>query len=175
MSDPMEVHVAVVLHPGASNGNFHFETTELPMGPNNYLYFKNAGHPGFHVHYDLQGHEEYVFPDEGMTKYYLKEALYSDDKPGCPTTSGQWGQFKAIEVRNNGRTLVVYNKNDTEKDFGYTLRVTNDDGHNYLDLDPGGGNQNGPQQLYKISPVVAGLIGAVAGSALTFGAQVLLK
>jgi hypothetical protein len=175
MSEPKEVHVKVVLHPGATNGDFHFETIGLPMGDRNHLYFENVGFPGFSIHYDLDGEEDYVFPDEDMTKFYLDEALYSKNQPGCPTTKGQWGQFKAIEVRNAGRTLVVRNRNQTPQAFGYTLRVTKDDGHNYLDLDPGATNQNGPQQMSKVSPLAAGLAGAVAGAVLTLGAQALFN
>lgn len=171
MKDPMEVHVQVVLHPGDPNGDFHFETTDLPMGPKNFLYFRNWGFPGFLIHYDLQDpKDEYVFPESSLfppnpPNQHLREALYARSQPGCPTSASNWGQFEGEEVLNGGKTLVVYNKNQTPRDFAYTLRVTNDGGKTYLPLDPGGQNKNGPSRAIQLTTAV---IAAAAGAALTF-------
>ena len=180
MSDPLEVHVRVLLHPGGPNGDFHFETTDLPMGLGNVLYFNNHGHPGFLVHYDLQDPTHgYLFPEAALfppspPKQNLRQALFSHGQTGCPTAVGQWGQFTAEDVTNSGKTLVVWNKNQTQHDFGYTLRVTNDRGATYLPLDPGGVNQNGSRS-FSTTTAVAAIGGAVAGSLITLGAQALLQ
>ena len=156
--------------------NFKFESTDLTVGPNNELTFANNGRPGFWIDYRLKNPPNgYVFPDNPIPNH-LEEALYSAVGPdGCPKTKGQWEQFAATNVKNGGKTLVVRNLNDCAAVFGYVLRVTNDNGASYLDLDPGGVNQNGSQQIYKVSPLAAGIAGAVAGSILTLGAQALFK
>ena len=179
MADPREVHVQVVLHPGGPNGDFHFESTDLPIGPGNVLYFKNFGYPGFHVHYDLKEHPEYLFPEPSLfppnpPNQHLRQALFAQGQSGCPSTMSNWGQFDALDVKNAGRTLVVWNKNQTPQDFGYTLRVTKDRGATYLPLDPCGVNQNGSYRAGTSSLLVAaGCL--VAGSLLTLGVQAALQ
>lgn len=171
MTDPMEVHVQVFLHPGDPRGDFHFETTDLPMGPNNFLYFRNWGFPGFLIHYDLQDPTHgYLFPESSLfppnpPNQHLREALFASSQPGCPSSASNWGQFAGDEVRNGGKTLVVYNRNRTPLIFGYTLRVTNDRGANYLPLDPGGQNKNGPSRAIEATTAV---FAAIAGAAFTF-------
>ena len=179
MADPMDVHVQVFLHPGDPRGDFHFETTDLPMGADNVLFFKNCGHPGFYIHYDLQDPTNgYLFPESSLfppnpPKQNLKAAIWCQQNPGCPAAPSQWGQFSGRDVTNGGKTLVVHNKNQSPQDFGYTLRVTNDGGASYLPLDPGGTNQNGPARNFTVAAGVA--VGAIAGSVITLGAQALLK
>ena len=174
MADPKEVHVKVFLHP-TSNPKFHFETSDLPLGPDNSLTFENHGHPGFYVHYDLQepihGH---LFPGDTIDDH-LDEALFSKAQSSCPSTKGQWGQFKAKEVTNQGKTLIVHNQNQSKVQFGYTLRVTDDHGTTYLPLDPGGLNQNGPRLAVKASIAIAAAVGAAVGSLVTIGVQAALS
>lgn len=170
MADPMEVHVKLFVTPGDPNGDFHFETTDLPMGPNNHLYFRNCGNDGFYVYYDIQS-GGYRFPDFGISNKWKKEALYSQAQSGCPASEGQWGQFETKDVTNSGQTLVVWNKNRTKQDFGYTLRVTNDNGASYLPLDPGGTNENGSFKSNLATIAVTLLGGAAVGSLLTLGIQ----
>jgi hypothetical protein len=171
MANPKEVHVKVFVTPGDPNGDFHFETTDLPMGPNNHLYFTNCGNDGFYVHYDLQG-GAYRFPDSTINNW-KKEALYSHAQSACPTAQGQWGQFETKDVLNGGQTLVVWNKNNSKQDFAYTLRVTNDNGASYLPLDPGGTNNNGSVRA-DLSLAAAVVGGAIAGSLVTLGVQSLM-
>lgn len=170
MRDPKPVDVKVFIdNPATDPPQFHFETTHLPMGPNNHLHFQNCGHPGFYVHYHLQDPTHgYVFPEESMYPHppgpkdeHLNQALYSAVGTACPTSSGQWGQFTALRVENAGRTLVVWNKNESPVDFGYTLRVTSNGGQNYLPLDPGGTNTNGPS-LYALTTTTLMVAGAAA-------------
>jgi hypothetical protein len=170
MPDPMEVHVLVFLHPGDPKGDFHFETTDLPMGPNNFLYFRNWGFPGFYIHFDLQEPTlGYLFPESKLfppnpPNQHLRAALFASSQPGCPTSPSNWGQFDGEKVINNGKTLVVWNKNQTRRDFGYALQVTKDGGATYLPLDPGGQNKNGPSRAIDWAVVAAA---AAAGAAFT--------
>ncbi len=156
--------------------NFSFSSSHLQVGPNNELTFANNGKPGFLIEYHLVNPpSNYRFPVNSIPNN-LQEALYSAvGTDPCPNVPGQWCDFTAQTVKDQGLTLVVRNRNDSVAQFGYVLRVTNDDGANYLPLDPGGFNQNGPQFMEQISPLVAGAIGAVAGSLLTLGAHALMN
>jgi len=170
MPNPMEVLVQVFLHPGGPQGDFHFETTDLPMGGNNFLYFRNWHFPGFCIHYELQEPTHgYRFPESSLfppnpPNQHLRAALYAQPHPGCPTSASHWGQFAAQSVENSGRTLVVRNKNQTPLEFGYTLRVTSDGGVTYLPLDPGGLNKNGSASVSVTSTVIAVAVGTMAAT-----------
>ncbi|HUG45047.1 MAG TPA: hypothetical protein VMK31_00865 [Sphingomicrobium sp.] len=174
MADPREVHVDVIVTPG-NNPPFKFETADLPMVPDNHLKFNNCNHPGFCVHYDLKDPPAgYRFPDSTMFPseppgQHLKAALYCKVNSTCPTSPSTWGQFEAVEVKNNGNTLVVHNRNQSAAQFGYTLRVTNDNGKTFLDLDPVGTNSNGPSlTTYSMSLSTF----AFSGAASALGALV---
>lgn len=169
---PRDVHVQVFVHPGAPNGDYHFESSDLPMGKDNFLYFHNCEHDGLYVHYDIQPGSGYVFPDKTI-KQWDKEVLWVQQQTGCPTGPTAWGQFQAYDVTPGGATLVVWNKNPKKETFWYTLRVTNDGGTSYLPLDPGGGNENGAVRA-TMSFSLALVGGAVAGSLITLGVQSLM-
>src|SRR3954451_21841159 len=173
---PRDVHVQVFIHPGDPMGDYHFETSDLPMGPNNHLYFHNCDHPGLHVHYDIQPGTNYVFPDKSMTNNWRNEALWATSGTSCPTSqpNPQWPTFKAEDIENSGTTLVVHNANGQKEDFWYTLRVTNDGGQHYLPLDPGGTNENGAYRYNVASIGIALVGGAVAGTLVTLGVQSLM-
>ena len=115
-----------------------------------------------------------MFPDAKMTTDYLNEALFCHAHTMCPTTKSVWGQFTAIEVLPGGKTLVVHNKNNARNNFAYALRVTKDNGSNYLALDPGGTNWNGSLALNKSTLTVAAIGGAVVGVLATLGVQAFL-
>ena len=172
---PHHATVDVILLLGQTP-NFRFESNDLNVGANNVLTFVNNGRPGFWIDYRLKDPPYgYLFPNNSIPNN-LDEALYSAvGSDGCPNSQGQWEQFTAKNVKNAGNTLVVRNLNDCAAVFGYTLRVTNDNGASYVELDPGGVNQNGNQSLITVSPLAAGIVGAVAGSALTLGVQAFLK
>lgn len=166
MANPQEVRVSVVVD-SISPLQFHFETIDLPMGPKNVLYFRNCKKDqGFHVFYELVGANGFRFPD-------LNQALYVShgSKTACPTTHQNWGQFDALEVLDgNGpgtqrRILKVWNKNNTPAEFAYTLRIT--DGTNWLDLDPGGENQNRGLPFYSYLLTAGGVTGAIVGTGVT--------
>lgn len=170
---PNKATVKVTLQLGQTPP-FLFTSSDLPVGPNNELTFANNGNPGFLIDYELQEPTNgFRFPENSIPNN-LKEALYSAKGAGCPTTEGQWEQFTAQTVKQQGKVLTVRNLNDEVAEFGYTLRITNDGGATYTPLDPGGFNQNGPSAASRASYVAVAVAGAVAGSLLTLGAQALL-
>lgn len=148
---------------------FHFVTTDLPMGPDNVLYFRNCRYDqGFLVYYELQGAPGYRFPPNKQDAMWAKVGAITS----CPSQSSVWGQFKPDEVLDGdgpgqeGRVLKVWNRNHSPAEFSYTLRITN--GSEWLELDPGGINQNGGQPLYSqayyyIGAAVVGGIATYAG------------
>lgn len=137
-NDPWVVAVDVWLQPDGSDPPFVLETY-LPKNAHGEIVFENHRRDGFIINFNLQDPHGtgYLFPND------LKEALYSAAGRGCPTNKGQWPQFEARSVTNGNRTLEVRNRNQGKQVFGYTLRVTKTGGAPYLDLDPGGENQNG--------------------------------
>jgi hypothetical protein len=143
-----QVHVDVIIDDPTSNPpKFHFETTDLPMGPGNQLYFQNCGHPGLHVHYFLKDGKGYQFPPNNERD----EAVSAQTGAGCPAQGVHWPVFRAQRVTQDQQTLVVHNKNPKVEDFSYTLFVTNNGGTSYLPLDPGGTNQNGQTSIVSMS------------------------
>ena len=138
--EPWTPTVDVILDPAKKK--FTFESDDLPIGPNNEITFWNDGQPGFVITFHLKDPRHgYRFPET------LKAALSSVDKAECPLDEGQWGQFKAKAVNNNGVDLVVRNLNETKQKFGYTLFVTDDNGQTYWPLDPVGTNENGSSKF----------------------------
>jgi hypothetical protein len=176
MNDPVEVDIKVILHP-ESDPPFHLDCgNALPQGPEaNFFIFKNNGHPGFVLNYILEDPTNtYFFPDD------TDEALYSAKGRGCPTLKRQWGQFKADKHRSNNNVLVVRNMNGKghEGEFGYRLRVTtrpHDDDADYLDLDPGGRNDNGPTSRSNVSLLTAAVIGVATGVASAVATAAVLE
>lgn len=169
MANPQEAHVSVVIDDPTTNPpQFHFETTDLPMGPKNVLYFRNCKKDqGFHVFYELVGAAGFRFPPT------LSEALYvkHGSKTVCPSTQQNWGQFDALKVLDGSgpgmerRILQVWNKNNTPAEFAYTLRIT--DGSRWLELDPGGENQNRGLPFYSSMLTTGGATGAIVGIGTT--------
>lgn len=173
MANPNQAVVEVTILLGQTP-NFKFTSNDLTVGPDGKLTFENNGKPGFDIEYRLKSPPSgYLFPDNNIPNH-LSQALWSAvGTNDCPKTAGQWDQFKAKKVKPGGLTLEVRNKNECIADFGYVLRVTNDDGENYLELDPGGRNQNGPVAM--IAPQVVFVAGAIAATVLVLGAQALFK
>ena len=139
---PWTVDVDVYLESDGSKPKFRIESY-LQNQPNGDLVFYNNGRPGFIIFFHLhdETNSSYLFPSPSLKD----EALWSKEGKGCPPDDygRQWDQFTALRVEPDRKTLVVRNLNDTKIQFGYTLRVTKDDGAHYLPLDPGGDNQNG--------------------------------
>jgi hypothetical protein len=152
---PWEIDVDVYLKSVGPPADFQMKAC-LPIDKTNKnLYFYNEGRPGFIINFHLYDNTNngagsgYVFPNPPAPPNKESEwALWSRQGPGCPPKDhGQWAEFTSQNVKDQGQTLVVVNKNETVTEFGYTLRVTNDDGQKFVDLDPGGYNQNGNNPL----------------------------
>lgn len=151
----------------------------IGKGPNGEITFKNDRHPGFNIYFDLVNPPEgYVFPPNKKKK----DAVWSSLGTDCPDEEIS-EIFKVLRVENNQKTLVVYNANVAPMlgVFQYTLRVTNDGGANYVPLDPGGDNMNGPiSRNFDFSAFVVGIGGgigmaaALAGFAYLSGLQLVM-
>lgn len=159
----VEVHID---EPDANPPKFRFTSNDLTVGPDNELTFKDGtDHSGFDIHFKLaEPRRGYYFPGPAIPGH-LDEALYVSPGRGCPKSAHKWEQFEAVAVNGRNTELTVHNKNKFKAEFGYTLRVTNDNGASYLALDPIGTNQNGNvKNLSLITASVVGVAGAVAGA-----------
>lgn len=160
------VNVKVILDPPGSNPPFHFESTDLPIGKNNVIYFSNCGKSkGFLIRYTIDdtANRGYRFPTHANGNDHLDQALWATASGTCPTQPSHWDAvFEARSVEDGGQALVVWNKNAVVQNFAYTLRVVN--GANWLNLDPGGSNQNGGIPLFK-SLAASVATGAIVGLA----------
>jgi hypothetical protein len=138
---PWDVDVDVYVYAEDHDPPFVIESY-LQVEENGNLQFHNRGRHGFNVRFnlhDLSG-EGYQWPRPND----VDEALRAQKGEGCPPTDcDPWDQFKAKNIIQNRKILVVRNLNEYEAKFGYVLRVTKDDGVTYRDLDPGGDNWNG--------------------------------
>ena len=144
MAPPKHVHVKVFIEdPDVDPPKFHFTSDDLRVGPNNELTFKNNGHAGFTISFDLQQPSHgFQFPGNEMARQAVWSKFGERECPKSPASE----VFTEPRVSQDKLSLRVHNRN-SESDtgmFGYTLRVTNDGGSNHLPLDPGGVNQNGP-------------------------------
>ena len=174
MAKPADLHIDVTLD---SDNPLQFRVEPqggFPTGPNGELIFQNNFHPGFKVVFHLKDPNGlgYRFPPHQKND----EGLWSELGNGACPTQGKWEVFKPQKVSEpDGMKLTALNPNPSpaQGPFGYTLRVTKDGGVTYLALDPGGVNQNGPQQQ-RVSPVLVFVAGAVVGSLATLGTQALL-
>lgn len=145
-NDPWPVEVDVYLQDVTVDPPRFSLDTYLPLDrhdPQQVITFNNCGRKaGFEIKFNLidETGGGYCFPPQKDRD----KALWSRQGPGCPPDDygKQWDEFTVVRVVEPDRlTLIVRNKNQTVTQFGYTLRVTNDD-TNYLSLDPGGNNQN---------------------------------
>lgn len=147
---PWEAEVDVYLTSAGPPAVFEIETC-LPVDAEDNIVFNNNGRPGFNINFRFYDNTNggngsgYVFPNPPTPpNKEMQWAMWSSAGQGCPTPGcGQWSEFTSVSVKDQGKTLVVRNTNSSPTFFGYTLRVTNDGGANFVDLDPGGSNQNG--------------------------------
>lgn len=154
--------------------DFDIESDDLPKDSDGNLVFHNDHHPGFKVEFELDDKLElgYLFPPNSNKQ----DAVWSKlGKGACPKSAAH-EVFKVQSVRPHRRSVIVLNPNSSDSntlgDFGYTLRVTKTDGAPYLDLDPGGVNQNGPTR--PLSRAALLIAGGVVGAVVALGAEALL-
>lgn len=108
------------------------------------LVFNNYERNGFSIEFQLWDNtgNNYKFPKDPRL------AVWSQ-KGECPKgPDGVWDIFKPQGVSPDGLTLTVSNANSSSCPLGYfyyTLRATN--GDNWVELDPGGVNNNGATNL----------------------------
>ena len=167
---PKDVHIKVKVTDVAAE-TFVFESTDITVGADNYLTFDNGpGHSGFNITYELVGADGYRFFDDPADALWVKVG----SKSYCPQSKSNWGQFQPTEVKDAAgpggakRILKVHNKNETKRDFAYTLRATKGWGPPLI-LDPGGTNNNGGFDQPDISnTVILGAVAAVAVVAVVF-------
>lgn len=174
MSDPLKRYVDVYLDSveDPKNPKFRIEPTgtpKLPTGPNG-LIFDNDGHPGFHIHFTLIDNtgEGYLWPsNKDKDDAVWSKVGTSVACPGSPDRD----VFHATGVDGTRTTLHINNPNPSpaQGPFKYTLCVTNNDGASYLELDPGGVNNNGsystgtkPTSSFASSTTFVALIALVA-------------
>jgi hypothetical protein len=144
-SQPWTVEVDVYLKSDATPPDFEIESF-LKSGPDGRLVFNNCGRPGFNVVFRL--HDEtglgYHFPSPPR----LNDACWSQRGGDACPHSEIMEIFDPVRVFDDGTALTVRNENPcpAQGEFTYTLRVTKGDG-SYLELDPGGLNQNGNSRL----------------------------
>ena len=170
---PKDVHIDVILNSEAK-GDFRIEPhpeNSLPKGPGDELVFENKGHSGFFIYFHLKDPNKlgYKFPDDHKL---VNDAVWSKMGKGACPDDGIWDVFIPRKVIDKGMTLKVRNLNEKPDigDFGYTLRVTKDEGRTYLALDPGGTNKNGPISASSsswIAPTVAGGLVGLGAIVLT--------
>ena len=150
-------NVTVTVHLDLSSTPPFTLETSLPKTKKGHLKFQNGKKDGFLIDFELDD------PDNVYTwGTDPARALWSTSQAVCPTAAGQWDQFTTQGtdgITNGGMTLQVLNRNETVQDFGYTLRVTRDNGANYVNLDPIGSNQNSNSRTGIGGGTVAATIG----------------
>jgi len=115
---------------------------------NNVLNFRNNGHPGFIVKFnivDTIGAGFQFLPNPAQALWAQPLIAPAD---GCPNAQCSWEQFEAQTVTGNRLTLIVRNRNEFTQKFGYVLNVVAPGGALpgvVQAIDPIGNNQNGPQ------------------------------
>lgn len=136
--EPWTVEVDVHLLEASDPPKFCIES--FLKDPDDRLVFNNSGRPGFKIVFHLNDEtgEGFRFPEERDKD----EAVWSQLGSACPRRK-VLDVLKPIRIFDDRRKLTVHNPNPhpAQGEFTYTLRVTN--GRRWLNLDPGGVNQNG--------------------------------
>ncbi|MES2002579.1 MAG: hypothetical protein V4444_09765 [Pseudomonadota bacterium] len=178
MSNEKTVNVTVIHKPGATP-NVELVSDDLPIVDGN-LVFKNDANDGFFVRFNLDPTTlgKYYFPNTKDEALFVK--VNQGGTAECPK-SGTWDGFRPHKLDNGNKTLVVFNKNGKlpankkEERFSFTLRVREDkfSGTDFLELDPGGINQNGGVKATSWMSTAL-LVGVAVGVVATLAAQTLL-
>jgi hypothetical protein len=104
--------------------------------------FKNNHRPGFILYFDIDD------PDGTGCVFDSSDPLWVDgvSNPAvCPPAIKNWDEFQAVDVINQGQTLMVRNKNINQKEFSFMFRFRRPGCPNVITFDPIGNNENGSQ------------------------------
>lgn len=181
--NPKDVQVTVTLNSERPD-DFTIEPEpvgSLPKGTDGELVFRNDGHSGFWIFFNLVDKTglgfKFIERDKNNNKV-VDDAVWSAlGANNCPKSAIR-DVLRARAVLNDGMTLKVRNSNvdrDELGQFTYTLRVSKDGGANYHPLDPGGDNRNGPISLNHANYVGPLIVGIILGALSAFGSQALLR
>jgi hypothetical protein len=137
-------------------------TNPLPT-QNGVLVFNNDHHNGFDIQFTFidQTNSGYLWPPNNLKGQSVWSTVGTGNPcPGSPNTE----VFHAIGVDQSRTVLTVNNPNPSPAQgaFQYTLCVTNDGGNTYLQLDPGGLNNNGPTSVSYANSIQVVAVAAVA-------------
>ncbi len=171
MADAKKTTVNVTysgIDPVTGKANFTIDptgTNPLPTGPNG-LIFVNDHFPGFQISFVLidNTHQNYAFPPNSKKDLAVSSVMGA----GLCPPQGTSDVFKALSVggtNNNILTVLNTNQDPYVGVFSYVLWITNDGGTTYIELDPGGVNQNGPSVRFSLASILI-LAAAVAVVAL---------
>src|SRR5687768_8252332 len=132
LKKPEIVDIEVIVTPDPSNPcdiDFSFPTKKNGK----VKHWKDNGDNLYHVSFENQGADGFIvlfnIEDDNGTGCRFHpdpmQAMYCHGAPSCPPpANSSWDKFTPIGVINQGRTLIVYNKNDEECSFGFMLRFT---------------------------------------------------
>jgi hypothetical protein len=122
--------------------NVTFTTDPKVMTAENKI--NGVGKPGYILYFDVvedAGLDCVFHPDDPLWVEPIQQG-----QSACPSSPCSWDQFYKIDTINEGKTLMVRNKNDTVQLFAFTLRFKVAGCGNVLVCDPIWPNGNGSQK-----------------------------
>jgi hypothetical protein len=140
---PKNMDIDVIITPDASPKGVKFKLDGPgKTGPDEFQ-FKNDKHPGVLVYFNIKDPQDtgIRFKPTPSTALWVRAAT-GTTLPPCPTSPSTWVQFVPLSVEDDGKQLIVYNRNWNAKLFRYTLWFEWPDG-TPVDHDPIGDNANG--------------------------------
>lgn len=132
LKKPEIVDIEVIVKPDETNPcdiEFSFPT----KNNGKVKYWKESKDDLYHVSFENDGADGFIvlfnIEDDKNTgcKFHADpaQAMYCHGVGLCPPpANSNWDKFVPIGVINQGRTLIVYNKNDERCEFGFMLRFT---------------------------------------------------
>ena len=145
---PEIVDIEVIVTPQTGNpANITFGFPEKKNGK--VKHWKESSDNMYHVSFENQGSGGFIvlfnIEDDNGTGCVFhddpSEAMYCHDQASCPPGKSSWVQFMPVGVINQGKTLVVFNRNNPAHVFGFTLRFMTNQGPK--EFDPIGDDMNG--------------------------------
>lgn len=165
MPNPKEVHVDVIAKADPTSPDGVSFTLSSNLGSSERLKFQNDKHPGFIVNFNLKdddntGVKFLPQPEDAM---WVRTFDAQTPDP-CPRCEMYWDQFKAINVKQQNKQLVVRNLNQYEQMFAFSLRFSKPGSADPILYDPIGENENGGGGEINSFAIAGGVL--LAGAAL---------